>query len=232
MIDMRTSVFLALVVFAATCGPDPNAKLPGWAEDQGGSQGSGGVTDTGGSNIGSGGVVGSGGTTVVGHGGVTSTGGKGKQDAGSSTGGRGSGGIGAGGDGGTTIPTGTGGRIGKLDGGGLGSGGIVGPKDAALPPSPDVAPAGCPGQIVSNDYACGSATACSGCKDTNGFSKEAGCKASFDCLVAAGASCDTNCQQNCLNKAGDSPAMACVKALQTACSTSGCAGTPPPNSGG
>jgi hypothetical protein len=81
----------------------------------------------------------------------------------------------------------------------------------------------CISQVVSNGYVCGSVPGCSACKDQNGNSREAGCKKAIDCLVAGGASCNTSCKQDCINQAGDTPAMACVTALQTAaCGGSGC----------
>ena len=140
------------------------------------------------------------------------------------------------GAGGTTLGTGgagtggsgTGGTTTSRDGGGgSATGGATGTRDGAISP-PDSAGT-CISQVVSNGYACGSTPACSACKDQNGNSREAGCKKAIDCLAAAGANCDSNCKQNCLYQAGDSPAMACVTALQTgACSGSGCVGTPPP----
>jgi hypothetical protein len=77
-------------------------------------------------------------------------------------------------------------------------------------------------QVVSNGYACGSAAPCSACK-VNNVSKEAECQKGVDCLAAAGASCDGNCQLRCLNEAGDAQVGACIKALQTAaCGGTGC----------
>jgi hypothetical protein len=140
-------------------------------------------------------------------------------------GGAGMGGSGAGGSatGGTTTS--------RDGGGGSAAGGTTGARDGAIPP-PDSAGT-CISQVVSNGYACGSTPACSACKDQNGNSREAGCKKVIDCLATAGASCDSNCKQNCLNLAGDGPAMACVTALQTAaCGAAGCGSTPPPNGGG
>lgn len=236
MFRMRTSVLVALVVFAATCGPDPNAQLPGYARSEGGNggQGSGGVGDTGGVIHESGGAGGSGGRSTQGRGGATtSTGGMmggstGRADAGglSASGGRIFGGADA-------ASIGTGGRTtARSDAGGLGTGGATVQRDAATV-SRDVATAqSCPDLIVSNDYACGSATSCGACKDNNGVSRTAECKKGIDCLAAAGASCDSNCQLGCLNQAGDSQVQVCIKALQTACSTSSCTGTPPPNGGG
>ena len=142
------------------------------------------------------------------------------------TGGAGLGGSGTGGSGtGGTTMIGTGGA------GGSATGGSTGTRDAAIPP-PDSG-GNCMGRVVSNGYACGSAPACSACKDQSGNSREAGCKKAIDCYAAAGASCDNSCKQNCLNLAGDSPGMACVTALQTAaCGAAGCGATLPPNGGG
>jgi hypothetical protein len=56
----------------------------------------------------------------------------------------------------------------------------------------------------------------------NGVLKEEQCKTGVDCLAAAGASCDSNCQLNCFNKAGDAQVKVCITALQTAaCGTGG-----------
>jgi hypothetical protein len=156
---------------------------------------------------GTGGQPGSGGTTVVvpdagrgGSGGSTSAG----RDAGRDVTAGGTGGI---------IP-GSGGRT-----SGAGGGGGSTSRDAS-PTKSDVATSGCMATVVANDYACGSAAACSACK-VNGVSKEDGCKKGVDCLAAAGANCDNNCQLSCYNQAGDQPVIDCVKALQTACA-SGC----------
>jgi hypothetical protein len=87
---MRAVALCALAVLAVTCGPSPDAKLPGWAGSAGGatSSGSGGtmtvgtggrMTGTGGATVtGSGGrITGTGGATVVGTGGrITGTGGR------------------------------------------------------------------------------------------------------------------------------------------------------------
>jgi hypothetical protein len=98
--------------------------------------------------------------------------------------------------------------------------------------APDVSPT-CMTQVVSNGYACGSATSCADCKDNNGNSREELCKKGIDCLAKAGASCDSNCQQNCYNQAGDTFGITCVKALQTqACGGSGCGATVSPGGRG
>jgi hypothetical protein len=266
---MRPLALLAMVALAATCGPSPDAKLPGYVAPSGGvvSAGTGGATDTGGTMaIGTGGITSTGGSSVVATGGRTGTGGApgnggaprtggsaastgGRQGSGAapSAGGRsgvggsipdsggaivgtggstiGSGGrtTGAGGSsaGGTTTPdAGRGGRGGSGGGGSTGTGGTTGGRDAAIPTGDSGS--GCMAKIVSNGYACGSTPACSVCKDQNGNSREPGCTKAIDCLAAAGANCDSNCKQNCLNLAGDSPAMACVSAFLAACAGSGC----------
>jgi hypothetical protein len=248
--SMRPLALLAMVVLTVTCGPSPNAQLPGYAMSTGGSNppaaggttavGTGGTTGAGGSSVvGAGGRPGTGGATVgsggrTGSGGATATGGR------SGTGGNASGTGGSTvGSGGTTTgsggkTTGSGGTVsggtttGTGGGGGAATGGSTGTRDAAIPPAGT-----CISQVVINGYACGSTPACSVCKDQNGNSRESGCKKAIDCLAAAGANCDSNCKQNCLNQAGDSPAMACVSALQTAaCSGSGCGTMLPPNGGG
>ncbi len=248
---MRSLAPLAMVALAITCGPSPDAKLPGYTESTGGetSTGVGGATNTGGtSSIGTGGSTGTGGSSVVGTGGTTGSGGRIGTGGGPGSGGRlgadagrdsatspdgrgtdgripGTGGslLGTGGVGGGGATKGTGG------GGGAATGGITGTRDAAAPPD---SAGTCISQVVSNGYACGSTPACSACKDQNGNSREAGCQKAIDCLAAAGASCNSSCKQDCLNQAGDTPAMACVTALQTAaCSASGC-GETPPNGGG
>jgi hypothetical protein len=273
---MRYVALLALAVLAVTCGPSPDAKLPGWAASSSGASGEGGITSTGGTTrVGAGGttLTGSGGSTVAGSGGrtvgsggvaggggadtggqITGSGGRTTapdaggdlrppRDTASGTGGTsgsggttaaGSGGIiyrdaGAGGtvgrDAGTTSTGGTVGRDAGTDarvgtGGISGTGGATVPRDAAIPPS-DVA-SSCYATIVNNGYKCGSAPACSACI-VNNVSKEAECKKGLDCLAAAGPSCDSNCQLNCLNQAGDAQVGACIKALTTpACSGSGC----------
>jgi hypothetical protein len=83
--------------------------------------------------------------------------------------------------------------------------------------------ASCINEVVTNGYACGSATACSACQDMNGNSREAACKKGIDCFAKAGASCNSSCQQDCLNQAGDTPGQACVTALKAAaCGVGGC----------
>jgi hypothetical protein len=259
---MRCFALLAMVVLTITCGPSPDAKLPGYATPTGGSKAgaTGGTTNTGGTTLGAGGVTGAGGSKVVGTGGKTGPGGAtgpggisgsggrvvadGGPGGATGTGGRrdaggippGSGGSPFGSGGVTQDDAGRGGNDGGFGRGGSGAGGsaiggATGTRDADSP-SPDVSGA-CMSQVVSNGYACGSTPACSVCKDQNGNSREAGCKKSVDCLAAAGASCNASCKQDCLNQAGDTPAMACVTALQTAaCGAAGCGSTPPPNGGG
>jgi hypothetical protein len=103
---------------------------------------------------------------------------------------------------------------------------VVVPKPAQL-----VIPT-CNTQVVSNGYSCGAATSCADCKDNNGNSREDVCKEAIDCIVEKGASCDSNCQANCRNLAGDQFGSACVQSLQTAaCSGDGC-GSTSPNGGG
>jgi hypothetical protein len=88
--------------------------------------------------------------------------------------------------------------------------------------TPDVS-ATCISDVVKNGYACGTATSCAECKDINGNSREDACKKGIDCLAKAGSSCNSSCQQDCYNQAGDTPGIDCVKALQTAaCSGGGC----------
>jgi len=234
----------------------------GGTSDTGGTtdNGSGGATGSGGSSLaGTGGKSGRGGETGsggrIGTGGTGGSGGKNGSDGGQggkiSTGGRDGGGVFSGtggsasdagifGAGGTKKDAGgIGGKIGADAGrggifGGFGdaaTGGTTGGHDAATTPAD--ANGNCVSTVVSNDYACGSTPACSACKDQNGTSKEAGCKKGIDCLAAAGASCDSNCQLNCLNQAGDSTVHVCITALQTAaCGASGCGITLPPNGGG
>jgi hypothetical protein len=256
MVSMRSAALLALAILAVTCGPSPNAKLPGFVTTTGGTKGAGGVTESGGT-VGSGGrtTVGSGGTTVVGSGGTTARGTGGVDGTGGRTTGTGGRTTGAGGrtfgsdgglgTGGTTIQgtggSGTGGRtkadagrggsggtsdagrdVGVADtrgtGGSTGAGGTTGGRDVAAPPSDSAG--NCVSKVVSNGYACGSTPACSACKE-NSNSREAECKKGIDCLAEAGPSCDSKCQLNCLNLAGDSVIQACVTALQTAACTSG-----------
>lgn len=229
MVIMRSIVFLALVAVAATCGPDPNAKLPGSAHSAGGQGNEGGTTDSGGTatdhggTVGTGGVVGSSGK-VVGSGGKVGTGGRvgsggaagGGRDAGPWA--RDSGAAGAE----------NGGAIGS--GGRIGSGGMFGRNDAAIVTrdssltGPEVA-GGCISAVVANNYVCGSAS-CADCKDNNGNSREDGCQKAIDCIAEKGAACDTNCENNCRNLAGDTYGQACVTALKTAaCGAGGCGAT-------
>jgi hypothetical protein len=190
--------------------------------------GSGGKVGTGGNVVGSGGKVGSGGR--VSSGGATGTRDAGVPDV-ARNGGAGDGGGAGRGAGG--IALGSGGRT------GFGFGGATGVRDGAVVArdtgagGPEVS-ASCMTEVVTNDYACGSATACSACKDQNGNSREAACKKGIDCLAKAGASCNASCLQDCLNQAGDTPGQACVTALKTAaCGAGGCGVTaPPPNGGG
>lgn len=227
---MRSLALLAFVVLAVTCGPSPDAQLPGWVTSMGGdsSPGTGGVNGTGGRT---GGKAGSGGATEHGAGGRSATGGRSGSGGRTITGGRDGGAGGRGGAGGTEID-GTGGRTIatggadggiKKDAGKDGGGGSIGPKDAPVV-SPDLAE-NCYTEIVNNGYACGSTPACSECI-VNGVSKEASCQKGIDCLSAAGASCDSNCKLNCLNQAGDATVQACITTLQTAaCSGAGCGNT-------
>ncbi len=250
---MRSLALLAMVAFTITCGPSPDAKLPGYTEGTGGSTsaGVGGTTDTGGtSEIGTGGRTGAGGSSAVGTGGKTGSGGRVGTGGSSGSGGRlgadagrdsaaspdgragtdgrlpGTGGalFGTGGAGSGDAAKGTGG------GGGAATGGISGTRDAAMPP-PDSA-GNCLSQLIANGYACGSAPPCSACKD-NSTSKAAECQAVLDC-IEAGYPCTGNCPTECFNKnGGNGPVQTCVTALQTAaCSASGCGVTLPPNGGG
>jgi hypothetical protein len=246
---MRSVALLAMVVLAVTCGPSPDAKLPGYAVGTGGdnSPGSGGVSSTGGTTlVGTGGRTGTGGSTVAASGGATGTGGRSSTGGATGTGGRsGTGGVtGTGGrmvtdagpdgrgpdgrivgSGGTTTSSGGAMTIDAGRGGGGGAGGATGTggatgRDAAI--STGDASSNCFSTVVSNGYTCGNIPPCSECKDQNGNSREAGCMKAIDCLAAAGASCNSSCKQDCLNLAGDTPGMACVTAFQTACSGSGC----------
>jgi hypothetical protein len=193
---MRAAVFLAMVVLTVTCGPSPDAKLPGDVSNNGGSitPSHGGSTETGGTP-GTGGIVSTGGTTAVGSGGKVGTGGVTAAGGSNSTGG-----VSGAGSGGTVA-----------SGGVSGVGGTTS-TDAGRPID---GAANCMGQVVSKAYTCGAAPACSACV-INSVSKEEQCKAGVDCLAAAGASCDSNCQLNCFNKAGDAQVKACISALQTA----------------
>jgi hypothetical protein len=177
----------------------------------GGAVGTGGIPGTGGAP-GAGGARNTGGTTFAdgGLGGTTGTGGA--PGTGGVSGQGGASGAGSGGRGGPDAATG------GMDGSGGGAGGSTS-RDGPTGGS-DVAMSGCMATVVSNGYACGSAAPCSACK-LSGVSKEAECQKGVDCLAKAGASCDSNCQLNCLNQAGDAQVGACIKALQTACA-SGC----------
>jgi hypothetical protein len=253
--DMRRVGLFVLAIVAVTCGPSPDAKLPGYEN----LHANGGTTD-----VGSGGNAGGGGTTQVGSGGTTvnGTGGRlpgsgGRGTGGSApvgTGGQGPGtggrttldagvdrvnrdGAGTGGRGtGGTTPDGTGGQgpgtggrtggTGGITGRDGGAGGVQGTGGTTSTIARDAAPrdtaGSCYATLASNGYACGSAAPCSACK-VNNESKEAECQKGIDCLAAAGASCDSNCQLTCLNSAGDAQVGACIKALTTvACGASGC----------
>ena len=257
---MRQLALLAMVALTITCGPSPDAKLPGYAMVVGGSNPpAGGTTDTGGTTaVGTGGIVGTGGSSVVGTGGRVGPGGSGGKSGtggGPATGGRvgadggpggttgtgghvgtggGGPGVGGSGSGGAKLDAGRGGNDGGFGRGGSGTGGsatggTTGKNDASIA-SPDSA-GNCMSQVVSNDYACGSAPACSACI-VNGTSQALGCQKGVDCLAGA-SSCDSNCQLKCLNSAGDAQIQKCVTALQTAaCGATGCGSTPPPNGGG
>ena len=70
--SMRCFALLAMVVFTITCGPSPDAKLPGYSSVTS----TGGSTDTGGTTVvSSGGTIATGGSTVFGSGGKTGSGG-------------------------------------------------------------------------------------------------------------------------------------------------------------
>jgi hypothetical protein len=206
---MRAAAFIAMVVLTVTCGPSPDAKLPGYVSSNGGSiaPSQGGATESGGAT-GSGGVVSTGGTTVVASGGKTGTGG------GTASGGSNSAG-GVSGSGGS-VSTGSGGK--PASGGASGSGG----NTSADAGRPSIDGGGsCVSKIISNGYACGTATACSECKD-NGTSLEAKCKAVLDCFESK-YPCTGNCSTECFNSAGASgPVQACVTGLTAACSSGGC----------
>jgi hypothetical protein len=121
--------------------------------------------------------------------------------------------------GGTTL-TGSGGVV---NSGGVTSTGAVGTPlaDAGLFPSPDGG--NCISKVINNGYACGTAPACSTCKDNN-TSLEASCKAVLDCFESK-YPCTGNCATECFNSTGAiGPVRTCITALQTAaCSgTGGC----------
>ena len=246
---MRSLALLAMVTLTITCGPSPDAKLPGYESNAGGatSSGTGGATATGGTTeIGAGGFTGAGGSSVVGTGGKPGSGGApgsgGRDGTGGGPGGApgtggssiGTGGEGAGGEGAGGAGAGGAGTGGSTDGtggaGGLATGGSTGTHDAATPP--DSAGNNCLSQVVSNGYACGSTPACGACKD-NQTSLADKCQRMLDCY-ASKYPCTGNCPTDCLNSVGGSgPVKACVEALQTAaCGASGCGETPPPNGGG
>jgi hypothetical protein len=97
----------------------------------------------------------------------------------------------------------------------------VGLRGAVVPPSGDGG--NCISKVINNGYACGTAAACSLCKDRN-TSLEAKCKAVLDCFESK-YPCTGNCATECFNSAGASgPVRTCIDALQTAaCSgTGGC----------
>ncbi|HEX7499142.1 MAG TPA: hypothetical protein VF524_02445 [Polyangia bacterium] len=228
-----------MVALTITCGPSPDAKLPGYASGEGGatSTGTGGATATGGTTaIGAGGLTGTGGSSVVGNGGKPGSGGApgsgGRDGTGGSPGGAsGTGGSSIGTGGAGTGGAGTGGSTASTGGaGGLATGGTTGTQDAA-PPPPDSA-GNCLGQVISNNYACGDVPPCSACKD-NSTSKSAECQAVINCIEAS-YPCTGNCTTECFNKnGGNAPVQVCVKALQAAaCGATGCGSTPPPNGGG
>ena len=203
-----------MVVLTVTCGPSPDAKLPGYVNNNGGSNppfccgtNAGGTPDTGG-------VVSTGGTTASPTGGTTATGGTTVVGSGGKVG---TGGVTA--AGGSKSTGGASGSGGSAASGGVSGAGGTTSTDAGRPPI-DGGAANCMGQVVSNGYACGVAKSCSACT-VNGVSKEDQCKAGVDCLAAAGASCDNNCQLNCFNKAGDAQVKTCITALQTAACGSG-----------
>jgi hypothetical protein len=240
---MRCFALLAMVVLAITCGPSPDAKLPGYAAPTGGSNAvaTGGTTNTGGSSMaGAGGITGLGGSKVVGtggkagaggatvSGGITGSGGRVGADGGpDGTGGRRDAGGIPPGTGGSTVGSGGSGGSGA---GGAATGGASGINDAAISP-PDSA-GNCLTQLIANNYVCGSTPPCSACKD-NSTSKAAECQAVLDCLGAS-YPCTGNCTTECFNKnGGNGPVQTCVTALQTAaCGATGCGVTLPSNGGG
>jgi len=135
---MRCFALLAMVVLAITCGPSPDAKLPGYVPPTGGAKAgaTGSTTDTGGTTVGTGGVPGAGGSKVVGTGGSTVVGSGGRFGTGGATG--------TGGRGATGGNFGNGGRVGA-DGGPGGVIGTGGRRDAGgIPP-------GTGGAIVGSD---------------------------------------------------------------------------------
>jgi hypothetical protein len=215
---MRARVFLAMVVLTVTCGPSPDAKLPGYVSSNGGSlpPSQGGATEAGGAT-GSGGTVSTGGTNAVSTGGTTGVASGGKTGTGGVTASGGSkstgGAVGSGG----SVSTGSGGRT-TANGGAPGSGGVAS-VDGGRPPIDGGG--SCVSKIISNGYACGTATACSACKD-NGTSLETKCKAALDCFESK-YPCTGNCPTECFNSAGASgPVQACVTGLTAACSSGGC----------
>ncbi len=205
---MRAPVFLAMVVLTVTCGPSPDAKLPGYVSNNGGS-----IppfccgTDAGGTP-GTGGIVSTGGTTASATGGTTVVGSGGKT---------GSGGVTA--AGGSKTTGGVSGSGGSAASGGVSGAGGTTSTDAGRPPIDGGG--NCISKVIGNGYACGTATACSDCKDNN-TSLEAKCKAFLDCLGSK-YPCTGNCATECFNSAGaSSPVQTCVTALQTACGAGGC----------
>ncbi len=232
---MRSLALLAMVALTITCGPSPDAKLPGYESNAGGatSNGTGGATAAGGTTaLGAGGLTGAGGSSVVGTGGSPGSGGapgSGGRDGTGGTPGSGGSSTNAGGSGAGGAAAG-GSTAGKGGAGGLATGGSTGTQDAA-PPPPDSA-GNCLSQVVRNGYACGTAPACSACKD-NQTSLTDKCQGMLDCY-ASKYPCTGNCPTDCLNSVGGSgPVKACVDALQAAaCGATGCGSTPPPNGGG
>jgi hypothetical protein len=247
---MRCFALLAMVALAITCGPSPDAKLPGYATPTGGANTSatGGTTDTGGTTtVGAGGITGAGGSKIVGtggktgaggavaSGGITGTGGRAGADGGpggvtGSGGRRDAGGSTVGNGGATKDDAGRGGNAGGFGTGGSAMGGTTGKNDAAISPSDSAG--NCLTRLIANNYVCGSAPPCSACKD-NSTSKAVECQAVLDCIEAS-YPCSGNCTTECFNKnGGNGPVQTCVTALQTAaCGASGCGITSPPNGGG
>lgn len=197
---MLRAAFWVTVILSVTCGPSPNARLPGYREttggalgpSTGGTTGTGGVAETGGSKApatggrdGTGGIVASGGVATggsVSSGGVHATGG------GASTGGMT-----------TTGGTKSTGGTPAIDGGS----------------SPSIDGGNCISKVINNGYACGSAPACSACKD-NDTSLEDKCQTVLKCFESK-YPCTGNCATECFNSSGASgPVQSCVSALQSA----------------
>jgi hypothetical protein len=176
----------------------------GGRSSTGGAVGTGGRASTGGAP-GSGGAIASGGG--VGSGGRSSTGGAMGSGGAVGSGGRSSTG-GSPGSGGAMAAAG--GAIGAGSGGGSGTGGRAAGSGGASGGT-------CITDIRANGYSNGT-KACSSCMD-HGVSTETKCKTLIDCLSPTYPTCtmNSNCFNDCLNKAGDGVLGACVMDIVDAC---------------